>query len=225
MAATPTNTTTGISDPEVTRRRRAVYSALQPLLDNETLAAALWIWERGYAEGGRFQLSDYVHEICSAEELKFLERDIHRRLVQHMGMPSDKLAPDPLPLMRASPSSGKGRDTGTIVFNGILSYLFDRMDEMAPSHCARVRDLLVQRLSHSPLNPAALSELSGWLASGQPMSNLCLSTEAMRQILYLTCVDIAEHFGPAIADQLFAEAGRAVRSLPEARDFPVHELL
>ncbi len=225
------NSTTGHSELEASRRRRAVYSALQPFLHADALATALWAWERYYNRDGDVPVSRFVREICAGPELQRIEREIHRRLSLQMGMPSDRLGPDPWPLMQTRPvpteeeSGGAGRDAATVVFNEVLRYLFDRMDELSPGHCSRVRELLVERLSRTPLQQVALAELSGWLATGEPMSNVRLASDGMREILYLVYVDAREYFGPETADRLMADAGQAANLLPEAREFPANHLL
>lgn len=231
MTSISPNSTARHSGFEASRRRRAVYSALQPFLHADALATALWTWETYYNRASDVPLSRFIREICTSPELQRMEREMHRRLILQMGMSSEKLGPDPWPLMqtRDAPADERagdtGRDAATAVFNEVLRYLFDRMDELSPSHCSRIRDLLVERLSHTPLQPVALAELSGWLATGEPMSDVRLASEGMREILYLVYVDAREYFGPETADRLMADAGKAADLLPEAQEFPAKQLI
>jgi hypothetical protein len=222
-----------VDENEISRRRRAVYCALQPYMRSERLAAALWVWERNYNRGAAFQLADYVREVCTTAELQGAQSEIRRRLVTHMGMRLEQLGPDPWPLMReyTTPAdetvlTGAGkRDEATVVFTAILTKFFDRMQDAGPTFCSRIRDLLVDRLSRSNLHPVTLAELSGWLATGAPMSDVRLSVESMRRIVNLVYIDACEYFGPTVADHLLAEAARETEKLPEAREFPPRQLL
>jgi hypothetical protein len=220
------------ADAEASRRRRAVFGALQAYLSEPALASALWSWEKNFSGNGSFQLSDYVHAVCTNFGLSPMEREIHRRLVRQMGMSAEQLGPDPRSLMQSyldvvaidsEPAAASG-DPATRVFNEILACLFDRMDEISPIHANHVRELLVDRLAHGTLPANALAELSGWLAAGEPMTDLGLTVETMRGIIFMVYVDTREHFGPESAERLMGEAEEAADRLPEARVFAPRQL-
>jgi hypothetical protein len=220
------------AEAEASRRRRAVFVALQSYLSQEALVSALWSWEKNFGANGGLQLSDYVRSVCMNFGLKPMEREIHRSLVRYMGMTAEQLGPDPWSLMQSHRDviglepdpAAVTSDPATRVFNEILVCLFDRMDEMSPLHADRVRGLLVDRLAHGSLPSNCLAELSGWLAAGEPMTNLGLPVEDLREILFMLYVDTREHFGPEVAERLMGEAEEAADLLPEARRFAPRQL-
>jgi hypothetical protein len=235
-----------VDENEASRRRRAIFKALQPYMPQAEVIEALWMWEWDYAEGSAFELADYLHAVCQTTELRQKQGEIRRSLIRNMSRPLVELGPDPWPLMRdyanAMKVSGQsdsgaipgGISTelfqasesppGTSILVFVVTHILDAMLNENPVYCARVRSWVAGKLAAAV--PAALAgAFSDWLLNQTQPPTHKMDTASMRRIVNLVYVCGCEYFGPTRIDRMLHQAIVAAESQPEARQFAPKELL
>lgn len=226
------------TEPEASRRRRAVHQALAPFLQGEELAEALWLWEEGAGNGPAFALHDYVARLCARPGLSELRAAVHLSLVRSMTLPLTQLGPDPWPLMQATrrglpvqsaPPAPAGEPEGSVVFEHVLDRLFQALGERQPDGVGRIRAWLQRRLGSRldvvGLDAAAAARIVLWLNGSASSIGVPLPARALRSLLHAVYVLACEYYGPVLTDGLLADAVRSAETLPEARRFPPRRLL
>lgn len=235
-----------VDENESSRRRRAIFKALQPYMPQSQVIEALWMWEWDFSEGSAFELADYLHAVCQAAGLKNQQGEIRRSLIRQMSQPLAALGPDPWPLMRdyanamkVSEPSDSGAipggvaiesfqtsepPPGTSILVFVITHILDVMLNENPVYCARVRSWVAGNLVAAV--PAALvGAISDWLLNQTQPPTHKLDTASMRRIVNLVYVCGCEYFGPTRIDKMLHQAIVAAESQPEARQFAPKDLL
>jgi hypothetical protein len=235
-----------VDENEASRRRRAIFKALQPYMPQAEVIEALWMWEWDYAEGSAFELADYLHAVCQTTELRKKQGEIRRSLIRNMSQPLAALGPDPWPLMRdyanamkvgepSDSSAAPGRiaaemfgasesppATRILVF--VITHILDAMLDENPVYCTRVRAWVADKLAAAV--PAALAgAFSDWLLNQSQPPTHKVDSASMRRIVNLVYVCGCEYFGPTRIDKMLHQAIVAAESQSEARQFAPKELL
>jgi hypothetical protein len=220
-----------VDENERSRRRRAVYSALQPFMSQQHLVAALWLWEEGFAGGSAFQISGYLHALCVTEELRGMQSELRRALIRYMAQSLDELGPDPWPLMRqeASRTSNDDAPDSTSPVNevlaGTINFLLDALLNINPVYASRVRALTLEKLVRTNLDIGARAEVTDWLSGRQQRIVGTIPLAAMQGLVNLVYVFACEYFGPRDVDRVLADAVRAMETTPAGRQFNPRQLL
>jgi hypothetical protein len=244
--ATVTELHPKLDENEASRRRRAIFKALQPYMTQTQLLEALWMWEWDYANGAAFELAQYLRAVCLTAELKSQQSEIRRSLIRQMSFPLAALGPDPWPLMRnyaQSMKMEKGQQAGTAasspvqqpetrsesspgteVLVYVITHVLDSMLQKNPVYCARVRNWVAGHLvSIVPVVHA--NEFSEWLLDQSLPPTVALATDTMSRIVNLLYICGCEYFGPVQVDKMLHLAISAAESLPVAARFNPRDLL
>lgn len=246
MSSTVTNLHQQVDENEASRRRRAIFKALQPYMPQTQVIEALWMWEWDYSEGSAFELADYLHAVCQTTDLKKQQGEIRRSLIRQMSQPLSALGPDPWPLMRDYANAMKDEgssspdvdvtskpeavpepafvEPGTKVLTFVITQILDAMLQQNPVYCARVRKWVAGHLaSFVPIQVHTV--FSEWLVNQTMPPTQALDDAIKRRIINLTYICGCEYFGPVKMDKLLHQAITAAESLPEATKYSPRDLL
>jgi len=231
--------TTGIEvskSAEAVRRRRAVYTALRPFMEEDQALEALLLWEARFAEGPVYALHGFVSEVCRLGALASRHGEIYRSLMRALTQDEGTLQADPAPRMElyakgratpaAAPAQAPVRDCAHIVvFVAVSDALLGALEERDSERAFKVRVDVMDRLNEMRLPPRQAQAVNRWLM--QQGSDLpCELEEAVLQdLLHRLYVRGCELFGPVQVDQALAEATRRAQALPEAQQFAPRRLL
>ncbi|MCG6975257.1 MAG: hypothetical protein LJE56_02480 [Acidiferrobacterales bacterium] len=234
-----------VDENEASRRRRAIFKALQPYMTQTQLLEALWMWEWDFAEGAAFELANYLRTICLTAELKAQQSEIRRSLIRQMSLPLSALGPDPWPLMRNYAQSMKMEEQqisvpastpvekseprleaapGTEVLVFVITHVLDAMLQKNPVYCAKVRNWVAGHLV-SIVPVAHANEFSEWLVSQTLPPTAALAPGVMSRIVNLLYICGCEYFGPVQVDKMLHLAISAAEALPVATRFNPRDLL
>ena len=244
--ATVTQLHPQVDENEASRRRRAIFKALQPYMSQTQLLEALWMWEWDYANGAAFELAHYLRAVCLTTDLKAKQSEIRRSLIRQMSLPLTELGPDPWPLMRnyaqsmkmekeqtaAAPvsvstgSSGARPESspGTEVLVFVVTHVLDAMLQKNPVYCARVRNWVAGHLV-SVVPVAYANEYSEWLINQTAPPAAELAPDTMSRVVNLLYICGCEYFGPVQVDKMLHLAISAAEALPVATRFNPRDLL
>lgn len=235
-----------VDENEASRRRRAIFKALQPYMSQTQLLEALWMWEWDYASGAAFELAQYLRAVCLTADLKTQQSEIRRSLIRQMSLPLTELGPDPWPLMRnyaqsmkmekdhtaSAPVSGSTESSaarpesspGTEVLLFVITHVLDSMLQKNPVYCTRVRHWVAGHLV-SIVPVAYANEYSEWLINQTEPPTAELAPDTMSRVVNLLYICGCEYFGPVRVDKMLYLAVSAAEALPVANRFNPRDLL
>jgi hypothetical protein len=230
-----------MDENELSRRRRAIFQALQTYLGGEDIMRALWLWEERFSERPSFELHGFLDAICTTPALKHLRKEIHLALVKHLVRPLPELGPDPWPQMRryqehsALPPDRPPASAAlaideysapvAVVFTAVCGRYLALLAARAPQAAANIRAALLTLLTRTTLDGEARSQLVGWLTGRYSNVGAELEAGAARRLLHTAYVLACEYYGPTTADHCLADAVEAAETMAEAKSFSPRKLL
>jgi hypothetical protein len=200
---------------DLRHRRRAVYTALHPYLDGESLQQALEHWQQCYSDAPRFRLQRFVHEVCQLANLRERRSDIHLSLVQAMNMSADALLEDP-----AAPVAQRETDQADAGEQRVFTLLVDTLIAGVPADERQQLCLNLLSSLRRDRFPASLrDDLRLWLIDNGAARMSGASVPALRAVINRSWVLLTERLGPATADRLLQQACDRTRArAPELAD-------
>ncbi len=204
------------TNSELTLRKRALYTGLQPFLRDTELMEALILWESHYADHPKFGLRYYV-----ADLVKSLERPVeHKQLLVHlvatMNKPAEQLLPDPSPALSAYKTRRRTSAYASYTLAEVeaFSILIDKWLSLAQSAAAMDIGNFVQRnLGGLKINTDLKLQVEQWLEDeNQRIKVPRVDIQDLRKIINLFYIGFCEYLGPAHADALLAEAVTRLKS-------------
>ncbi|MEQ1668642.1 MAG: hypothetical protein ABL868_09330 [Sulfuriferula sp.] len=227
-----------ISDVELVRRRRAIYTGLRPYLPEHLLLQAVTIWQEKYVSKPMFALNKFLFEICDAPALAAQRGDIHRSLMESLWADESTLEPDPLictvdnaaaPIFThqsSSPHSMTGRLPSTQLFDVLCTAFFEMLSNEKSGADSKVRNALMQCFTEMlDVHSDVASRLNNWVLGVQPVLEDGLTEKDMQTLLHAVYVKTCDVVGPVKSDTLLSRALLKAEAMPAAKLFDVRRLL
>lgn len=205
-----------MNSTEMTLRKRALYTGLQPFLRDTELMEALILWESRYAGQPKFGLRYFV-----ADLVKSLDRPVeHKHLLVHlvatMNKSAEELLPDPTPALSAYKTRRRTSAYATYTLAEVeaFSILVDKWLSLAQSAAAIDIGNFVQRnLGRLNINTDLKLQVERWLEDEQQRIKMPrVDIQDLRKIINLFYIGFCEYMGPTRADTLLAEAVARLKS-------------
>lgn len=205
-----------MNSTEMTLRKRALYTGLQPFLRDTELMEALILWESRYAGQPKFGLRYFV-----ADLVKSLDRPVeHKHLLVHlvatMNKSAEELLPDPTPALSAYKTRRRTSAYATYTLAEVeaFSILVDKWLSLAQSAAAIDIGHFVQRnLGRLNINTDLKLQVERWLEDEQQRIKVPrVDIQDLRKIINLFYIGFCEYMGPTRADTLLAEAVARLKS-------------
>ena len=146
-----------VSDAELVRRRRAVFTGLRPYFPEHLLMQAVTCWQENYVNKPMFALNKFLFEICDAPALVEQRGDIHRSLMEALWADESTLEPDPflcvltnaqtLVSEQSSSLQGGQRSPPTQLFDSLVSEFLNRLSNEKKDADVKVRNALATSLA------------------------------------------------------------------------------
>ena len=216
---------------EITRKRRAVYTALRPFFEKQQLLDVMWLWEEGYASTQERSMRQFINEICQGQQRSKANSAYHN-LMTHLQDIHTTLEEDPYTMMLAyrsgkltfeKPLSTKLHvlTEAMVVFNKVLENFLFILDQDDNYYAFKVREYVAQQVSlhGAELNIQQVNELYIWMKYRENRLEYEYTPEQMSLVLHLLYIGACEFFGPARADQCLAQTIATVEKTPEAKKF------
>lgn len=207
---------TGMDSAELTLRKRALYTGLQPYLRDSELMEALILWESRYADQPKFGLRYYV-----ADLLKSLDRQLeHKHLLVHlvatMNKPPEQLLPDPSAALSAYKTRRRTSAYATYTLAEVeaFSILVDKWLSLVQSSAAMdIGNFVRRNLARLNINTDLKLQVEQWLEDeNQRIKVPRVDLQDLRKIINLFYIGFCEYLGPTRADVLLAEAVSRLKS-------------
>jgi hypothetical protein len=205
-----------MNSTEMTLRKRALYTGLQPFLRDTELMEALILWESRYTDQPKFGLRYFV-----ADLVKSLERPVeHKHLLVHlvatMNKPADELLPDPTAALSAYKTRRRTSAYATYTLAEVeaFSILVDKWLSLTQSAAAIDIGHFVQRnLGRLNINTDLKVQVEHWLEDEKQRIKVPrVDIQDLRKIINLFYIGFCEYLGPTRADTLLAEAVTRLKS-------------
>jgi len=205
-----------MNSTEMTLRKRALYTGLQPFLRDTELMEALILWESRYTDQPKFGLRYFV-----ADLVKSLERPVeHKHLLVHlvatMNKPADELLPDPTAALSAYKTRRRTSAYATYTLAEVeaFSTLIDKWLSLTQSAAAIDIGHFVQRnLGRLNINTDLKVQVEHWLEDEKQRIKVPrVDIQDLRKIINLFYIGFCEYLGPTRADTLLAEAVTRLKS-------------
>ncbi|MBD3669459.1 MAG: hypothetical protein HUJ29_01705 [Gammaproteobacteria bacterium] len=222
---------------DVTMKRRAVYTALQPFFDMKQVLEALWHWEDNYASDHKTSIRKFINEICVGD-MKDKANAMYHNLMLNLQDRNIELDEDPYSLMLAyrggklqfaEPKSEKllVLTPPMVVFNRLLQGFMEQLASIEHYYEFKVREYVgenVGEYSHE-LDLQQVNEIRVWMKYREGELEYNYNPKQMSRVLHLLYIAACEFFGPTVADKCLSQAVNAVERIPEARQFAPKQIL
>jgi len=213
-------------DLAISKRRRAVYTALAPFFDHDNLFRALWIWEEKYAHAQPMKLRQFVAEITADRYPVSTVSRLHVQLVAANFIKNiNKLEPDPYEEMvsyREATQRTRLAPPETVVFEVLCNHM---TGDLEAETISTVFKLFANHLRVMPLGLAQKLELEQWIGSCRAVLHADYSRAELQDMLHALYVAICSVVGPVDTDRLLEKGVQAAGLLPEAQQFSPQMLL
>lgn len=205
-----------MNSTELTLRKRALYTGLQPFLRDTELMEALILWESRYAGQPKFGLRYFV-----ADLVKSLERPVeHKHLLVHlvatMNKPADELLPDPTAALSAYKTRRRTSAYATYTLAEVeaFSILVDKWLSLTQSAAAiDIGNFVRRNLGRLNINTDLKLQVEHWLEDEKQRIKVPrVEIQDLRKIINLFYIGFCEYVGPTRADTLLAEAVTRLKS-------------
>lgn len=216
---------------EITRKRKAVYTALQPFFEKKDLLDVMWLWEEGYASTQQRSMRQFINEICQGQP-RTKANSAYHNLMCYLQDQYTQLDEDPYTMMLAyrsgkltfgkpAPSRMHVLTEAMIVFNKVLESFIYLLEQDDGYYAFKVREYVAQLVSQhgTELDIHQINELYIWMKYRENKLEYEYTPEQMSLVLHLLYIGACEYFGPAKADQCLALTIANVEKIPEAKKF------
>lgn len=214
-------------------RRRAVYTALKSIILDESIYQALWIWEQQYSNEKSMRLRNYISDLAERGLLQGSTKVAYKNLVQSFMQDPSLLAQDPYETMlRHQENNIYGLQTPQLQPKEIV--VFEEVVKRFMNLLVQQDSLSIDNISKNITNDSINIDLSNyqkqfllkWInAQGKMPLKIALSESQMSKILNNIYVIACELVGPIKSDNYLSSAIESAEKLPEAHDYPPHNLL
>lgn len=221
-------------------RRRAVYTALAPLMEEEPLFRAMWLWERQYANEHSMRLRNFISEIVESGIYQGNAHTAYKNLVQSFMQDPNELVADPYPEMikhqvhaqrvtnnikfGAGPPAHRPKET--IVFEVVMKDFITSLEKQDTYSIDAIAQNVRDNSQVMDLTMHQKQELLSWIiAKGNKPLSLAFSQSQMSTIINCTYIIACDLIGPVKSDHYLAKAISNAEKIPEASDFSPQHLL
>lgn len=193
---------------DLSARREAVYTALQPFLKADTLHTAVNYWETHYGRSTGGTLHRFVTHISHWAGLSDRRAEMLTALVAatHGGTTDPARRPT---RGQAGGAERQADDSQLRAFEMLVNHMLDDIDRLASE---QLRTDLIMSLRSDRVSGAFLGRLRGWLLHRQQLRPVTMETAALRATVHQLYVLMAVRLGPVETDQALHRAGQRTRA-------------
>lgn len=205
-----------MNSSNLSHRKRALYTGLQPFLRDSELMSALVLWESKYASKPMFSVRYFIDDLQSLVDRKIDIKRLHIGLVSTLNKPEKDLLPDPSMALAAFKARNKIEQDYSYQIPELEAFqLFvAKWFKMTPSN--EVREIVVyclNQLDRQRIGVDLRNNLELFLTDpSKKMKLLQADIKDLRKITNLIYRAYCEIIGPVKADELMAQAVHAVRN-------------
>jgi hypothetical protein len=204
------NARTVIDNAELTLRKRALYTGLQPFLRDTELMEALILWESRYADQPKFGLRYYVADLVKSFDRPLEHKHLLVHLVATMNKPAEQLLPDPSPALSAYKIRRRTSASATYTLAEVEAFtiLVDKWLSLVQSAAAMdIGNFVRRNLDRLTINTDLKLQVGHWLEDEQQRIKVPrVDIQDLRKIINLFYIGFCEYLGPTRADVLLAKA-------------------
>lgn len=193
---------------EQRRKKRAVYTGLQPLLSDSELVAALRLWEKKYAVQNKNSVRYFIEEVVERIEGRLSVRTLLPGVVKALYQSESDLLPYPDGLLDGSGSGGRRASVSAYEMPEMEAFrlLVTKWLQLADSVVAEdARQYVLHALPTLKLSHKLEAEIAGWLHKPDAtMSHLNVTVKNLQAVINLFYMAFCASLGPVKADELLA---------------------
>lgn len=204
------HTVVNMHKAEIRTRKRAIFTALRPHLDDAEVMEALILWETHYCDTPKFALRYFIEDFSKRIERPKEAKKLFLHLLTTMNKPEQELLPDPSAALQAYIQRRGAALTPPYAANEIEAFkvLINKWLQLEQSSAAiDVSRYVAGNLVRLNIDPELKHHVANWLADeNMPIKIHSVELKDLRQIINLFYIAFCEYVGPTRADALLAEA-------------------
>ncbi len=205
---------------ELSRRRRAIYTALLNCYDKNNAIAGVELWHREFSNKPLFALQPYISRLLEIIDIQVSRAEIKRYIISALAMDNSGLEQDPLANDSDAFKEVTADEITHDVFTHLMNALGDGLKNHFPDAELKIKIILLQKMGSTGLSNENMEHMSAWLTGDRNLQlQTTLTLIQMQRIfhyLYLVC---CEELGPVATDKLVTETVHEVEQLPQATEF------
>lgn len=205
-----------MNSSEMSLRRRALYTGLQPFLRDTELMEALILWESRYADQPKFGLRYYVADLANSLGRSNEHKQMLVHLVATMNKPPGELLPDPAAALSAYKTRRRtsAHVSYTLAEVDAFCMLVDKWLSLVQSPAAiDIGNFVMKNLGRIKISTDLRIQTERWLEdANQHIRVPRVEIQELRRIINLFYIGFCEYLGPVRADALLEETITRLKS-------------
>lgn len=215
-----------IRSQEISRRRRAIYLALEKVLDKDLALQGTSIWQLEFSDKPVYALQPFISRLYAEFDLDVSRVQMQRSLLNALSADNSQLPPDPLAGAATGKETTPRLEVPQKVFTHFMEYFMAGITQMNPSALLSIKTYMFDQVHKVGISGKTLNNFRQWLSeSGQAFLIQNLDLAQMQGIFHIAYVGACEFLGPVNTDKLVAETIRLVEEMPEAATFSPRSFL
>lgn len=217
----------------VTKRRRAVYTALSKFLKGDDLLEVLVHWEKCFADKPSFALNSFISSFVDKCHPSVSRSVLIRELTYQLMQPEGHLLADPgvVSLNRTVRALGQDSlDNDRVRYQAVHYRVFTHLMQGMLLNVnyeiqTQIRMNLIKKLSQLSLDNESVNALEDWFADNKKLYLETVEVSVLKELLNYFYIEMCELLGPVEADRLLASHARYVHETEDGGIFTPYYFL
>lgn len=201
---------------EQRRKKRAVYTGLQPLLSDNELVIALRLWEEKYARQKTKSVRYFVEEVAENMNSRLSARTLLPSVVKALHQPESDLLPYPDELLerfRSGQLDAQASEYKMPELEAFKRLVLKWLELADPADADDARQYVLHAIPGLNLSGKLETEIVVWLQQPEePISHLHVAVKDLQSVINLFYMAFCANLGPVKADELLSRTVERLRN-------------
>lgn len=205
---------------ELSRRRRAIYTALLKCYDIKHAVLGVELWHREFSNKPLFALQPYITRLFEIIDKEVSRAELQRYIISALSMDNNSLEQDPFAYDSDAFKEVTASDIAHDAFIHLMDHLVTGFKNNYPEAELKIKVSLLEKIYTTELSRENLEKMKLWLSgNGQLTLDRTLTLTQMQRIFHYLYLISCEELGPVPTDKLVTEIVQELEQLPESLEF------
>ena len=205
---------------ELSRRRRAIYTALLNCYDESNATLGVELWNREFSNKPLFALQPYISRLFEVIDIEVSRAELQRYILSALSLDNNSLEHDPLAQSTDASSEIAASEIIHDVFRQMMSRIVAGLKKEYPIAEPKIKISLIDRMDIDGLSRENLQNIKVWLSGDADLALAgTLTLSQMQKLFHYLYLTACEELGPVATDKLVAEIVHETEQLPESGEF------
>ena len=192
-------------------KRRAIYTVLSEVINEQDLLEVMWYWQNTYSEKPHFELNHFLADCKNISEISSNRSWLYRKIIALLITEEKELKQDPFPLMLAYKEDKLSVNNDTLtscdnwseIFTTVMIELFSKLRSDTERSVSRY---IIQHVTKLDLPQSLVHSFHTWTDKKETIDAHEADRAQLQKLLNLTYIALCEYIGPIKADLSLSNA-------------------